>query len=520
MKHQRKIPATMATQHPDHANVPYWKESPVPSALTGPGSATAGQAFVSAQEEVEECISAFQDLRCQEFMWDWEGKYVDEAVVDKLFSNYYDFFKKIRLGRDLFLTFRLPNIWEEKGYRLARAYIGILTFEDLANDLGFSDPPIFEVILPMTDEAKKLIYLQKTFTQVASLKRQTFGDKESRLTYLRVIPLIEGVSQLTESGRILRQYLELHQQEFGRGIDYLRPFVARSDPSLNDGLVPATVAAKVALSEYYRFEDETGIPVFPIIGVGCLPFRGGLSPDRLKTFLEEYRGVRTVTIQSAFRYDFPREKVKKAIEILNRSLKKGKASRFSPEEIRLGVKLNTLFSRFYRDSVESLAGLINEFAKFIPQRRERMLHFGLFGYARGIRGIRLPRAIGFTAALYSFGIPPELIGTGRGLAEARKRGLLEVLEKFYVHFRQDIIEAGNYLNKENLAFLAKQYPAWAEIKKDITALEEYLQEELGPRKPDHYLHRNLVSSVYLLWRDGRDCTGHILEAAKIRRSLG
>ncbi len=524
MKLQRKIPATMATQHPDHANVPFWKESalstPSSSSGGGIGSAATAQAFVSAQEEVEECISAFQDLGCQEFMWDWEGKYVDEAVVDKLFSNYYDFFKKVRLGRDLFLTFRLPNIWEEKGYRLARVYIGILTFEDLANDLGFGYPPVFEVILPMTDEAKKLIYLQKTFAQVASLKRKTFGDKESKLTYLRVIPLIEGVSQLTESGKILRQYLDLHHREFGRGIDYLRPFVARSDPSLNDGLVPATIAAKMALSEYYRFEEETGIPVFPIIGVGCLPFRGGLSPDRLKLFLEEYRGVRTVTIQSSFRYDYPKEKAKKSIEILNQSLKEGRPPLLSPEEIQQGVKVNAIFSRCYRDSVESLAGMINEFAKFIPQRRERMLHFGLFGYARGLRGIRLPRAIGFTAALYSFGIPPELIGTGRGIAEARKKGLLEVVEILYRHFRQDLIEAGSYLNKENLAFLAKQHPGWAEIQKDIGFIEEYLQEELGPRKPEHYLHRNLVSSAYLLWKHGRDCTGHILEAAKIRRSLG
>ncbi|MGH7273246.1 MAG: phosphoenolpyruvate carboxylase, partial [Nitrospiria bacterium] len=266
--------------------------------------------------------------------------------------------------------------------------------------------------------------------------------------------------------------------------------------------------------------EETGIPVFPIIGVGGLPFRGGLSPDRLKLFLEEYRGIRTVTIQSAFRYDFPREKVKKSIEILNRSLKEGEATLFSSEEIRQGIKLNAIFSRFYRDSVESLAGMINEFAKFIPQRRERMLHFGLFGYARGLRGIRLPRAIGFTAALYSFGVPPELIGTGRGIAEARKKGLLDVLEHFYLHFREDMIEAGSYLNKENLAFLAKRHSAWEEIKKDIEYIEEYLQEELGPRKPDHFLHRNLVSSTYLLWKEGRDCTSHILEAAKIRRGLG
>ena len=94
----------MATQHPDHASVPFWKHD--------------GNPFISAQDEVEECFINFKELKCQEFMWDWEGKHVDEAVVERLFSDHYDFFKRHRLGRDLFLTFRLPNIWLEKGYRL------------------------------------------------------------------------------------------------------------------------------------------------------------------------------------------------------------------------------------------------------------------------------------------------------------------------------------------------------------------------------------------------------------------
>src|SRR3990172_5179093 len=171
---KRKIPATMATQHPDHANVPYWKNN--------------NEAFISAQEEVEECYRSFQDLDCQEYMWDWEGKYVDEAVVDKLFSNHFEYFSKTLLGQDVFLTFRLPNIWLEKGYRLARAYMGILTFEDPSRDLGHGCPPVFEVILPMTDAADKLIHLQRTFDQVAKLKYRVFGQ-EREFGRLRVIPL-------------------------------------------------------------------------------------------------------------------------------------------------------------------------------------------------------------------------------------------------------------------------------------------------------------------------------------------
>jgi len=505
-KNKRKIPATMATQHPDHANVPYWKNNNEP--------------FIGAQEEVEECFRSFQDLQCQEYMWDWEGKYVDEAVVDKLFSTYYDFFKKRRLGRDVFLTFRLPNIWLEKGYRLARAYMGILTFEDLSNDLKFDCPPVFEVILPMTDEAKKLSYLQKTFAQVARLKQETFGEVRKGFNYLRVIPLIEGIPELTGSFQILMEYLDLHRKEYGRGLDYLRPFIARSDPPLNAGIVPAVIAAKIALSEYYRFGEAAGIPVYPIIGAGGLPFRGGLAPDRIQDFLEEYRGVRTVTLQSAFRYDHPLDRVKKAILLLNHSLPKGKARIYSAVEIKAGALISDIFTRYYQTTIEPLSGVINDFVELLPQRRERMLHIGLFGYSRGIGGKRLPRAIGFTGTLYSLGVPPELIGTGRGLREIKEKGLLPDLKLFYRNLEKDLCHAGNYLNKENLGFLSRRSSAWAQVRKDVDWIENHFGIELGPQKVEHYLHRNLVSSIYLLYREGKDNSRQILEAAKLRRSIG
>ena len=504
-KINRKIPATMATQHPDHANVPFWKRN--------------GDAFVHAQEEVEECFGAFKDLDCEEYMWDWEGKYVDEAVVDKLFSNHYEFFSNTHLGRDVFLTFRLPNIWLEKGYRLARAYMGILTFEDLSRDLGYASAPVFEVILPMTDEAEKLIHLQRTFDQVAKLKARVFSQ-EREFGRLRVIPLIEGVQELTATRQILDDYVELYEKEYGERLDYVRPFVARSDPSLNNGLIAATVAAKVALSEHYRFQDETCIPVYPIMGCGCLPFRGGLSPHLLKEFMEEYRGVRTVTVQSAFRYDYDYDEVKSAITHLNHALAEGRPRIFTPKQLKRGEQICTLFSDIYQRTIEQLAPMVNEVAQAIPQRRERLLHFGLFGYARGVRGIRLPRAIGFTAALYSFGIPPELIGTGRGLMAAKKKGLLDDVEQFYTNLRHDLLEAGTYLNKENLRFLIQRSSAWQDVEADIVAIEDYLGEELGPRTPEHFLHRNFASNSFFLWHAGKDFSQPVLDAAKLRHSLG
>ena len=65
MAKKPKIPATMVTQHPDHANAPYWHDQP----------------FISTQEEPYECYLSFSELGATEYKWDWEGKTVDEAVV-------------------------------------------------------------------------------------------------------------------------------------------------------------------------------------------------------------------------------------------------------------------------------------------------------------------------------------------------------------------------------------------------------------------------------------------------------
>ncbi|MBU0668437.1 phosphoenolpyruvate carboxylase, partial [Patescibacteria group bacterium] len=59
----RKIPATMATQHPDNAREAYF----------------LGSRFIPTQDEIEECYRCFGELGVEEFMWDWEGKFVDEA---------------------------------------------------------------------------------------------------------------------------------------------------------------------------------------------------------------------------------------------------------------------------------------------------------------------------------------------------------------------------------------------------------------------------------------------------------
>ncbi|MFH1012248.1 MAG: phosphoenolpyruvate carboxylase [Candidatus Peregrinibacteria bacterium] len=501
---KRKIPATMATQHPDNARAAYFNN----------------KKFLNTTDEIEECYRCFQELKCTEYMWDWEGKFVDEAVVERFFQQYYDFFKKTQLGKDIFLTFRIPNIDEESGLRLARAYMAILTADDLAQELGLHAPPVFEVILPMTKNAAQLLNVKKTFHQVEQFKKQAFRTQRKGDYEFHVIPLFEGVDDLCGADRVLADYIEGSKKAFGKKPPYLRPFMARSDPALNSGSIPATLSNKVALQKFYEVGERYKVPMYPIIGTGCLPFRGGVNPETIAEAIDEFAGVRTVTVQSAFRYDYPLEDVKRAIRLIERKLPELEFTPLSKKEIQDVLWVNRVFGGYYQRTIEPLAEMINELGTKVPSRRERMLHIGLFGYSRGMGKVSLPRAINFTATFYCLGVPPEFIGSGRGLRDAMKAGKLKTIEKFYHNLRADFIHAGKFLNKENLAELAKRHAPFKQIEEDVQEVENYLGVELGPLKTKHFIYRNLVSSIYLHSREHEDCSDELEKAAAIRKSLG
>lgn len=501
----RNIPQTMGTQHPDNAAAPYWEKD--------------GDGFISAMEEVSECASSFKDLGCEEYMWDWEGKYVDEAVVEKLLTEQYDFFHKHPLGKERFLTFRIPNIWEEHGRSLARAFMNILTAEEFARDIGINRAPLFEVILPMADRAQKMIKIQQLFSQLARFKHQVFNGSKKSIQYIELIPLIEGVYSMATVRTLLSRYVALHKKEYKRKPEYLRVFLARSDPALVSGMPAAVLGNRIALSELTQWSKEIGIDVYPWLGAGSLPFRGGLRPDRIDYFLKTYPGIQGVSIQSSFRYDYPLDVVKKGIRQLNSRLASTEAIILSSREKKELTQLIGQFEQPYQRTVLSLSSIINTIASAVPARRERRLHIGLLHYGRRVGTQQMPRAIPFTAALYTLGVPPELIGTGRALASCTKEQL-QLLEKQYITLSQDLIDAGHYLNKENLAFLAKHNPGFREIQRDVGLIEDYIGESLGPKTSAHYTHRNWTSTAYFQRKKRSALQEAILAAAQVRKSLG
>lgn len=494
----------MVSQHPDHASKPYWHN----------------EAFISTRFETHECYLSYSDLGVDEYKWDWEGKFVDEAVIERLLGDHFDYFKEYPLGKEKFLTFRLPNPNVETEFRMGRALMGILSAAGLAKQVGLHTPPIFEVIIPMVESAEEMIDIEEAFDELASLRHRLYKLGNDSLRHLEVIPLFEQVSTIINSDQILRKYISLHKWKFGKVPSYIRPYVARSDPALNSGIVPTVLAIKIALSKYKQLENELGINFYPIIGSASLPFRGGLNPLMAENFINEYKGVRTALIQSAFRYDYPKTEVVKALKQLKVGLPKGIACSVSTHEQKDLLTIIKMFENAYKPTIESLAPIINKVASYLPKRRERVQHVGLFGYSRGVGNVKLPRAIGFTGALYSIGIPPELIGTGRGLMEAESTGKLELIEKYYINLKSDLLRAGKYLNKDVVKALAKKSKDFDGILDDVTYIEKYLGAELQPETEDEKKHNKLTGIIFKRVGNGKAVENQIQKAAILRKSLG
>ena len=149
--------------------------------------------------------------------------------------------------------------------------------------------------------------------------------------------------------------------------------------------------------------------MYPIIGAGSVPFRGHLTPVNIDRAFREYPSAHTLTVQSAFKYDYDKDTVRHGIaQILDHE--RGDPVPIDQER---GRELVDRTTAEYQSHVRRLIGVISSVSANIPKRRERKLHVGLFGYGRSLGGVgddvTLPRAIGFAASMYSIGVPPELL---------------------------------------------------------------------------------------------------------------
>jgi len=479
----------MSTQHPDNASVPFFASSSV----------------LAGEDEIREAYYAFSHLGCDEQMWDVEGKEIDTHVVKKLLTYYPEYFQENVLGRDLRLTLRVPN----PAVEAAEAKILLETLESIPRSydvarLFYGDdvPPIFEVILPMTTSARCIDRVYRYYADHI-IARQKIRLCEDDITVaewigtfaperIQVIPLFEDVPAMLAAASIVEKYLS------DKEVDDQRVFLARSDTAMNYGLVSAVFANKIALAELDQLAQRIGVRIHPILGLGSAPFRGGLTPRTAVRVGREYPSVVTFTIQSAFKFDNPIEEVHAACEYL-KSRKIGPAD---PIDTERALEIIDRYSQAYRKRITEIAPYINWMAKYVPSRRARKLHIGLFGYAREVNGITLPRAIAFTCALLSLGLPPELIAFD-ALTRSDREFVFETCPSVYEQIR----DAMSYVDPESPLMTESLRRALADAGFECQTSEEYL-----------FLLRRIRAEME--HNNTARISDHVVRAALIRRFLG
>lgn len=308
---------------------------------------------------------------------------------------------------------------------------------------------------------------------------------------INVIPLFEDRDGMLNAADIIRRYI------LDKDLPYQRVFLARSDPAVNYGQIGAILLNKIALWRLSEVSREINIPVCPIIGTGSAPFRGNLRPDTVKRVVAEYPGAYTFTIQSAFKYDHELGRVAEAI----RYLEEREIVPAVPIDEKRALNLLDRYSHEYQRQIISLAPVINQIAGYIPGRRKRKLHIGLFGYSRNTKGVSLPRAITVTAALYSIGIPPEILGLN-----ALTEDDISFIRSVYVNFEEDLTDAVRYLNPDS-----PYLPAGV-----VEAVKRHVP--IDP-DPDHEKITRRIE-LGLSACQMTNLTGLILQAANIRKFLG
>lgn len=530
------IPSTMMTQHPDSAS-----------------------RYVSVRDEPGEAIDALTPqpigLGLEEVMVDYEGKLTPYHQTAEIALGLWE--RGMAIGENVLVTPRVPSATKETVFHQLMALMSVVESNYQLRAAG-SAGAIREVVVPMVETASELVDVRRRIQDVIELGHKEFGISRDP-NAVQVIPLVEEVPELLAAGRFLGQYIEM-AAESDFNVSDLRIMLGRSDSAMVYGMVPSVLAVKIAVSDCYAMGREKGVGIYPIFGGGVLPFRGHVSLDNIEQLARDFAGIKTLTIQSGLRYDSGNEAARQ-VAIKARELLAGNDYlSFNSEERDELTTLVGIFTRHYLDSFAGLLPVVISISELIPRQRDRLARKSAVGYARAAAqpeklaaeisdkeiaatlsaipatgAKNLPRAISFTGALYSIGLPPEVIGTGRGLAEVvRRRGRqgLERLLGFYPGLKADMAKALRYASFETASpHLDEQVKK--QIFADLESISEHLGISAGPASVEDQRYHILLETVQPMTRQfirsgehGADIvdrdllTEWISRLGRIRGSLG
>lgn len=448
----RRIPTSLATQHPDNAD-----------------------RYITVQQEPDEaihCLSAQENhgLGIEEIMIDFEGKLTPYHQTSQITLGLIQ--KGMVPGKDIFVTPRIPNSKKEPIFRQLMSIMSLVETNILAYK-EIKDIAITETIVPMIESGSEVIQIQERINSVIELGNKNY-DIQFPMNSIRVIPLIESVPALVNVDSILEEYTN---DLFAKGvkIDTLRIMFARSDSAMSYGMVSSVLAVVIAIDHSLKWGIKNKVEVAPILGCGSLPFRGHLTLENIDSMYTTYAGIKTYTIQSGLRYDHGDLKTKAVVNSLKDNIHVDLKRHFSLSDIDQMKEYIGIFTKYYMISFIKFINTVEMISQTIPKNRDRLASTktGL-EYIREVANLveianlvknnalkkslleidtnihcTVPRAISFTAVMYTLGLPPEFIGVGRGLKEILslygKEGIEQLLI-FYPQLKKDLIFASKYLN--------------------------------------------------------------------------
>ena len=509
----RLLPRVMGTQHPDNVSPVPFGDSP----------------RVDSKGEEDEVFYNISVLDIPELMIDYERKRGGTTPLWDWLQKCSECLMAKPVGKGFRVTPRLPNGDRDRADPYFWQSQGIFTNALLVADrMGLKYQPVTEFIIPDITDGKTVAKTERAILDRYHLESEhyrRFGEgtpfPSTEDFFVQGIPLIEEVGHLMDPGPLWESLVNTREELCRVKTHVQRSFIARSDPALKAGMIPALIAARAALAEGERFGREHGMRIPQILGIGSAPFRGGLTPDpdRIRAVVETYPGAATLTAQSAFRYDYPLDQVVRGVGMIRELLEKnvgrsplnGRNSNLPDREsLRQLRPIVQGLRNLYQQTYAELMPVVLKVAGHVPSHRERYDKVDVTGEDRRVGGLPAVRAIKYACSCYSLGIPPGILGL-RGFARLsgeEQSAVEEACPRLFYWLGEECA----WLDPDVLSYLRSA--GFDSAAEDVGAALN-LVESTGDER-----HNKLTAKIRKLAGEEKDLTDLIMEAGKIRKFLG
>lgn len=391
---------------------------------------------VSTSQEVDEAIQSFAVFGCDEVMPDYEGKLTPYNQPKDIVIRSHKL--NLPIGTKFFISPRVPNPSLEEFDRVDLSIEAGIVANYYSLKLREAQA-VRWLILPMVEDLNILRLVQRLILRKISILREEIN---MNIENIQLVPLLEDVCSLLRA----QDYIEILVKVlkgFGVELVPLRVFLGKSDTSVKSGHLASSLSIIYAMRKLHDISKESDMLVKPIIGMGSPPFRGGLNnPDLVDQVVITYRGFSTSTIQSAVRYDVSFSEYEKVRSVLENEVDAEPSADVNDDVTRIVE----IASSSYRALVTRYLQRIKEISPIIPSTRERV-SWRDYGRILPTPGEKLsvPRAIIYTSAWYTVGIPPALLDAETIISLNRNNKLDYVLKLHPSLLKEWIYESRFYI---------------------------------------------------------------------------